>query len=295
LFCYLLTLIDFNLIQGLRLDDFALKYFFISFFLIPFVIFIKSYRWLILLNLFSINLSKSSSFLIYSGSLFYSVISPGGILGELTKVLHLKNDKKIKLIETTSSVIFDRIFDLSIILIIGIFSITFYKYEHLLFSVSITLLMIFLVYKITSSQLFCKNILKINLNIKGFQLHDFILFMNSFFVTLTFKKIYRCIVLTFFSQIIAIIQLHYICQILQLDFSILFIFVINSLSVLISLLPISIAGIGNRDALLIYIFYLEGIAKEYAVIFSTLYLLTFYFGTIFFSFLSLMVKPLKLK
>ena len=60
-------------------------------------------------------------------------------------------------------------------------------------------------------------------------------------------------------------------------------------------IPITIAGIGSRDSLVILMFSLNNINIEDGILFSSLYLIIFNFGTYFFGFLSTMIKPLKIK
>lgn len=67
-----------------------------------------------------------------------------------------------------------------------------------------------------------------------------------------------------------------------------------SLVVIIELIPVSISGVGTRDAFLIFVLGLIGIGKESAIAFSLLYLLTYWFlGLIGFFFW--VKEPVKLK
>ena len=90
-------------------------------------------------------------------------------------------------------------------------------------------------------------------------------------------------------------KIFYICKFLQLSFGIIFLISLSSLITLVSLIPITFAGIGSRDSLVIYFFSLKDISPEYGFLFSTIYLLIFYLGTSFFSLIALLIKPLKLK
>ena len=75
---------------------------------------------------------------------------------------------------------------------------------------------------------------------------------------------------------------------MQVEISFLNVCFFMALSSLVTFLPISISGLGTRDAILIYLFSIINISKENAVVFSLLIFITFYInggllGAIFFN------------
>tara|TARA_Y100001970_G_scaffold188747_1_gene229585 strand:+ start:164 stop:1102 length:939 start_codon:yes stop_codon:yes gene_type:complete len=298
-FFYLLTLIDFKEMSRICGERLALNNLLFSFILIPIVILIKSLRWYLILNVKSIKMAYLNTYLIYFSSLFYGIITPGG-LGEFVRVLHLKNNKLFKTSMVLSTVIMDRVYDLYIISIISIFSINYFfiKYSFYL-SISISLLLsIVLPIMFFYSKIF--HLIKNKLFLYGFNNKQSLFFktineLNKFFIPKNIYFFSKCLILTIIGQIISFFQIYYICKILQLDLSMLFIASLMSLSALISIIPITIAGIGSRDTLIIYMFSKQNISIEYALIFSSIYLFIFYFGTAFFSFFSLLVRPLRVR
>ena len=292
---YLLNFIDLIQLKIIFTDFANYKNLFISLSFVPFVILIKSYRWYLLAKLYLPSLKFGSTFFIYSSSLFFGVINPAGILVELTKVLHFKNNTKINLIDASSSVIIDRFLDFLIIFIIAIFSCFHMRYNSLFFSSFFTLIFIFVCIIIINSKFFLKNEFFRNFKIKNFRLSKIILSIKKIFTNQNLLEIITCFIITVLAQIISIIQVLYICKVLNLNFSSLYILAINSFSVLISLIPISVAGIGNRDALLMLLFSLKEIENEYALLFSSMYLIVFYLGTLIFGFISFLIKPVNLK
>ena len=134
---------------------------------------IKSYRWYLLAKLYLPGLKFGPTFFVYSSSLFFGVITPAGILGELTKVLHFKNNTKINLIDASSSVIIDRFLDFLIILVIAIFSYFYIRYNSLFFSSFLTLTFILVCIIIINSKIFIKNEF---LEILKLKIFDYIIF-----------------------------------------------------------------------------------------------------------------------
>lgn len=297
IFFLLITFIDIDKLKNVWESQINLQYLLVSFFLIPLVILIKSYRWLLILGVQAIKLNFINAYLIYFSSLFYGSISPGGVLGEITKILHLKNENNLSIKKITPAVFLDRIFDLVIISCIGIFCLTHFLLNNYVYSLLILLIGIIFPLSLLLMVLF--KYLKKTKN-KKFNYEKNIIFKTIFDVINLSKNIgflvfFKALFVTIVGQIIACIQVIYIFKILKLDFTILYAFAINSLIVLISLIPITIAGIGSRDSLVILMFSLNNINIEYGILFSSLYLIIFNFGTYFFGFLSTMIKPLKIK
>ncbi|MDC0383533.1 flippase-like domain-containing protein [Candidatus Marinimicrobia bacterium] len=291
IFLYILTLVDFNELRNVWQNHISLKYLLKSLFLIPLVILIKSYRWSLILGSQSIKLNIINAYSIYFSSLFYGSISPGGVLGEITKVLHLKNEIDLSPEKTTPSVILDRVFDLFIILCIGVFCLSYFIMKNYFFSLFILILGFIIPFYLAFIFLikYLKKIINKN-----------IIFKTIFSVTallneLKFSIFLKAVIMTIIGQAIACIQVIYIFKILNLDFTISYVLAINSSIVLISILPITIAGIGSRDSIVLYLFSLNNVKIEYAILFSSLYLFIFNFGTYFFSFISLLFKPLRIK
>lgn len=296
-FIYLITIVDFNEIDDVWKRNSNLEYLIKSFLLIPFVILIKSYRWSLILSLNTKRLKFLDAYFIYFSSLSYGIISPGGVLGELTKILHLKNSININTNETAASVLLDRIFDLVVIYGIAVFCLSIFVFDNIILSCLLMLLSTLLPFYVLYKFLYKYLKKRINNNSKD-KLKLIKRTIVDIFELLEIMKInifIKTIIITLLGQFIAFVQVSYICKIMKLDFSIIYIFAINSFSTLISLIPITFAGIGSRDSLLLFLFSKKNITLENTLLFSTLYLFVFYFGTYFFSFLSLMIKPLKIK
>ena len=297
IFVYLVSFLDFEELKNVWSSRVNLQYLLNNLLFIPLVVLLKSYRWSLILGAQSIKLNLIDAYSIYFSSLFYGSISPGGVLGEVTKVLHLKNEIDLNTEKTTPSVIIDRIFDFFIIFCIGIFCLSYFILKNYFFSIFVLIfgfIIPFYLALIISFKYLNRTINK-NLDSKKNIIFKTIFSVMVLFKKLKFSILLEAVVITIIGQVIACIQVIYIFKILNLDFTISYVLAINSSIVLISVLPITIAGIGSRDTIVLYLFSLNNIKIEYAILFSSLYLFVFNFGTYFFSFISLLFKPLRIK
>ena len=64
---------------------------------------------------------------------------------------------------------------------------------------------------------------------------------------------------------------------------------------LISFIPITISGLGTREAMLIFLFSLLGLSSEHAVTYSLLVFSVFYIGGALFGLVAWMINPMNIK
>ena len=93
---------------------------------------------------------------------------------------------------------------------------------------------------------------------------------------LTNPKLIYGLVLTCFSYLILVIQAYLLTIAMQVKISFMNVCYFMALSSSVTFIPISISGLGTRDAMLIYLFSIINISKENAVVFSLLIFITFY-------------------
>ena len=79
---------------------------------------IKSVRWNLILKNQNYKITFIETFLIYSASTYFGIITPGRI-GDFLKVIYLKNIKGIEISKGFPSVLIDRIFDFYLLIIFG--------------------------------------------------------------------------------------------------------------------------------------------------------------------------------
>ncbi|MBI4620199.1 MAG: flippase-like domain-containing protein [Desulfobacterales bacterium] len=247
------------------------------------VLFIKSLRWRYILKLQSISYSLSQTFISYLSGLFVGIVTPGR-LGEAIKIFYLKEDQGIPLSKGLSGVLADRLFDLCFLILFGILGIWYLRIFGQLNQ--LTMIFIFLAIVAIFIYLISKNRFKdFIVSFFGQKFDGLIISLEQFltgFKDLARPKIILPGFLTVLSYIVYFIQCHLILLSLSIKIDFLMTVFLMSLINLASLVPISILGIGTREAAMIYLFALINIPKEEAIAFSSVIFAVFYvFGGFF--------------
>lgn len=246
-------------------------------------VFIKACRWRMLLKIQKIDYTLYDSFVSYLGGIFAGIITPGRV-GEATRALYLKEDKGVSYTEGLASIFVDRLFDLYLLFLLsGIGILFFFRPGN---SKSVFLVLSFFLFSVITAIFFLnKNIAEkiakagYNSMASGF---DNKLFGGRFrFFFGEVKKITsHRIVMPFFLTVCVYVLYFYQCYLLAglASIKITFLAVVSfvSISTIVSLLPITILGLGTREACIIYLFSLIGINSENAMVFSFLLFMSFY-------------------
>ena len=88
--------------------------------------------------------------------------------------------------------------------------------------------------------------------------------------------------------------MYLLSQLLEINISFLAVVACVSISLAVSLLPISIAGLGTRDITLVALFSTLGLSSEAAIAFSTLLLLLYFVNSLI-CFPAWLVHPLRMR
>ena len=99
----------FNIISGIQLSFLLVA----VFFSVP-ILFVKSWRWSLLLKLQNINCGLIDAFWPYLASTFVGIITPGRA-GDFLKVFYLTNGSKVSFGRAFSSVLVDKLLDLTML------------------------------------------------------------------------------------------------------------------------------------------------------------------------------------
>ena len=272
---------------------------FFSFLLNFLVLFIKSFRWRYILKNQDIFISQLEAYSIYSASAYFGIITPGRI-GDFLRVFYLKKNYNIDIIRGLPSIIFDRIQDIYFLLFL--FSVGIWKYNILGWFTNyfyvIILFIVFLPLNLFNENFSKKIILFIlkAFTVKKYKskiINNFDVFYDELEKAVN-KKVFLIIGLTIFSHFIVFTQCYFITQALQIKIDYFTVILFYSITSIISFLPISISGIGTRDAALVYLFYLVGIQPELAVSFSLLIFIIIYLGVGLIGLVSSYNRPIKL-
>lgn len=300
-FIFIFILLKIDIKQTIKIfTNVKIEYIILSSLLFIPHLFVKSIRWNLLLRQQKIKYSFFDTFIIYLSSLYVGFITPGR-LGELIKVFYLKNDKNINYGVGLASVMLDRIFDLYLLLLLSIIClIRFNIFEN--FSNAFLIVIVFLsclpllIFKKKVIYHFLqrvklKFVRKIINRKVPFRIKNFI----SEFVFLLNFRLFTSILLTFLGYFFFFLQCKLIAISINLDIGFINLSLFNSLSNIISFLPISFSGIGTREAVLVYLFGLVNMDAESAVLFSLLVFFTLFgFGGII-GFFSWLYRPIDLK
>lgn len=278
IFAIIISRLDFHKLI-LILNNINYQYLFLAFILLLPILMIKSYRWNYLMKKQNINYSFKKSFLMYGIGMYIGIITPGR-LGELSKIAFLKNDHH-SLGKSSVSVILDRLTDLLFLLTfsyIGIFF--FFSY----FKDLILILTLILIFSIILLIVFIKTNLIKFLPKKIFNLIIPFKYQKSWKINfqdfINGLKIYKIknylfiLLITSFSWFFYYLQAFILAKSIGINnISFFFVSIAVTIAGLITLLPISILGLGTRDAVLIGFFSILSINQELTVTFSFLILL----------------------
>ncbi len=261
-------------------------------------LFIKSYRWNFLLKQQGINYTPVQSFLVYLSSLYVGFLTPGR-LGEFVKTLFLKSDKGVSISKGFSSVLVDRLFDLYLLITLGFIGIWKFgilgELSNSFFVLTITIVFTPLI--MLNKQLMGKFISvlykvavvrKAKSKIKG-SFEDF----NSELQKLISPKLLISGLLTCMGYFMFFVQCYLIVMAMGLSINFITIILFMAISNLISFIPISISGLGTRDATLIYLFSLIGLKPELAVSYAFLVFMTFFCAGGLLGVMAWWMKPIK--
>jgi len=263
-------------------------------------LFFKSYRWGFLLKQQNINYSPIQSFLVYISSLYLGVITPGRV-GEFLKAFYLKSEKGISISKGFSSVLMDRLFDLYFLIILGFIGIWRFDVLGELSGVFLVLtIIIVLTPLIMVNKSLMGKLIKILYNLTVIKkvknkieesFADFYGGMNQ----LINPRLFVSVLLTCLGYFMFFIQCYLIVMAMNLSINFINITLFMAISNLISFIPISISGLGTRDATLIYLFSLIGLKPELAVSYAFLVFITFFVSGGLMGAVSFWFCPLKLE
>lgn len=274
-------------------------FYFITFVLLILIYIFKSLRWKMLLHIQGINYSFINCLFVFFSANFIAFITPGRI-GEIAKAFYLKRDMNITFSKALPTVFFDRIFDIYALIILGLIGFSkfslFEKFD-LISIIIICLLFVlpwFLIVKKISMPLI-RIIFRLPF-LKHYQMivnqvsENFFREMNTL---ISFKLLYGV-----FFTFLAYFVLFYIAYLISLAciFQINYLTIVFFVSVanILSFIPISILGIGTREASFIFLFSLINMSKEDAILFSTLFFITFYIVGGLYGFICYLIKPISL-
>jgi glycosyltransferase 2 family protein len=246
---------------------------------------IRSLRWRLLLLSQGIRLSYWESITVYAFSIFLGTLTPGR-LGEFSKSLYLKQ-KGISWGASFFSVIFDRALDVVILIGFAFWALYYFdlhdKHSWLLFAVilsgSIVISAVFWWFKRRNV---LRDLMRFLVVITPKRFENSVLKEVQDFCegVLKIKWFKGCcaIGLSIFAWIVNFYGIFLCGKALGFPVSLVQMAFIAAICALVALLPISVMGIGTRDAVLIFMLGKYGITEGSAVAFSSLILSIIFFN-----------------
>jgi len=256
-----------------RLDFF---YFFLAIIIMVIASTIKPFRWQYILKTLNINYSFWNTYKLYFVGLFMGVITPGRI-GEAGKILYLRKDHH-PLDKSLISIIIDRLADVLFLITFGFVGLFFFFsfFKTLIFSIAffaiIGIILFLLIIKNKGAKIILKKAIffltpakykqKIEKSflkfIKILKLYKFKNYFSIFFITtLCWLPSYAAVY--FLAKSVGITEASFFYLAISI-----------TITSLITILPISISGIGTREASLLLLLAPLGILPEQIISFSLL-------------------------
>lgn len=261
--------------------------------------FVKAMRWQRVLAAQSINMPVMSAFLAYFGSLFIGLLTPGR-LGEFVKALHVSRDCGASSAHAFSSVLADRLFDLYTLLLVGsaaLLTLTAESQEVVLLTgiVLLVTLPIVLLVNTTTFGWMQKASSRLSTVGQRFLAEDgWLQQMRSGLRRLSTAHVLLAAVLTVIAYLIYFSQCYVLAQAIGLPLSFASASFAASLGSLVTLLPVSVAGLGTREAAVVSYLGAFGISAEVALGFSLLMFFTFFMMGGVFGAVAWWLKPVTL-
>lgn len=248
-------------------------YFLLSLLGVIFVLGIKSYRWRLLIRNEGANYSAYKAFGAYMSSDAIGIITPGRI-GEIARLYYVRQDTPISFYAAFKTIVSDRIFDFTMLGWFGLSGMLFYfktfgDYPGLYYAIGI--LVLFIVGYIVVIK-FLSVILKYR-KVKRFPV---IRFVHESFLAVISKHSLAMWAITFTAYFLFFGFSWLIMKSLHLNPSYIDVIFIMSIMSLSTIIPLSVAGFGTREATLVLLFSYYGLASETAISFSVMHFTAFF-------------------
>lgn len=273
LFIFILSTLDFSSV-GNQLVNFGWAWLIVYAVSMSLMLLFKVLRWKTALTKQGINYSVGKVFSINVITTFWGMITPGR-LGELGKVIFLQKDN-YSLAKSSVSIIIDRLYDVSILLILGIFSLIYFMS---LLNPDAGILAVFLGIIIAALILInffkgglwdlLKKAVKFLLPEEKYNkvINEWTVFKTDFGITFP-STVIPMLIYSILSYLCYYVQIYVIALGFGINISFIYLGLCSSLASFISLIPISIGGLGTREAVFLFLLSKVSVPSETAVLIS---------------------------
>jgi uncharacterized protein (TIRG00374 family) len=260
------------------------------------LILIKTVRWQGLLRAQAIRMAMWPAFLAYFGSLFIGFLTPGR-LGEFIKAVHVSRDCDVPLTQAFTSVLADRLFDLYALMVVGSAALLTRAIngQELIVLVSLVVLMVLPLAVFLNGVTFgWMQRVGLRFGAVGRRLFDaggILPEVRAGLRQLTLARFAAAVALTIFAYGVYFGQCYLLARALDLPVGFGPVTFAVALGSLITLVPVSISGLGTREAAMIAYLDSAGVQAEAALSFSLLVFVTFYIAGGLIGALAWWIKP----
>ena len=277
------------------LSDVNIVRFFLVSMLLLLILLLKSIRWRYILSSLDVCYSVKEAFFTYISGIFAGLVTPGR-LGEAAKALYLKKEKAVELGKGLASVYIDRLCDLYLLLVFGVLGM-YWFHKGFGGSISFIVMVVFLMgmpFIILNRRLMSllANLVKRIPVLKRYE-PRFKSQYGQFYESVKkigIKHVVLLSIITLCSGLLYFWQCSMIIGLVGEMLPFLTVVYFVSISALIGILPISIMGIGTREAAFIYLFSLIGQDAEKALAVSLLIFVSFYLNSCILGFIAWQLK-----
>lgn len=261
------------------LSYFNFLYFILAILISVPLIFLKAFKWKLIIGSYKVNYSLLMAAAAYYISSFLGAITPGKI-GEFAKMFYLRKAKGMSYGKSLSTVIADRLIDIFILLFLAFAGVVIFAGMYLIsreyiLVVSLFLFLVTFISILITNKRYIKFLLTPFLN-KAVPLKyrskasiNFDEFYDGIRLIKEKKKIlFAAIALTIISWFGTFFQHYLIALALGINLPYYFFIFVSPIIMFIEIIPVSFSGIGTRDGAAILFFSLMGMPASSAVLFS---------------------------
>jgi len=253
---------------------------------------IKGIRWQILLRNYDIELSFRDSTSMYATGMVLSAVTPGRV-GDMVKIVMLIK-KGCGIGKAIASNIFDRLFDLAFVLLVGYGGMWYFSQNFTsqlqIVNIIFVIVLVLLVVLAFKRQLIKKLAMRlIPDQYRSAAIESWNEIISGFLKSRT-RRIFWLILWTIVFWLVQFSAI-YLCGLaLEVDVSFIYLSACAAVAMVLSLLPITVAGVGTRDTIYILLLGQIGIARQQSLALSSLVLVVFLVNCVVFYLISVIFK-----
>jgi hypothetical protein len=247
------------------------------------IVLLRGWRWQLLMRPIGIEYPLRRCAVVWMIGFFASAVTPAKV-GDAVRALYVRGETDSSFGQAFVSVFMDRLYDLLTILVAGIVTVLLFSHYYIKMPsiwvlIAGALALIGAVFLVTRRSLVQRALRPLfNLLVPARYKERFSLNFHSFYDAL---QLYRrrpmhmvgIFFLTLIYWALVFTLAVYVTRLLGIDVGAGYVVLIMPIVTLVELIPISVSGLGTRDATVIYFFSLVGVAGAQGVGFSLVYVL----------------------